>query len=311
MYPFNNDWTNSLFLSQDPVAIDSVMYDFLLAESNPCEGSQNYLHQSADPPLNVYDPENDGYYLSESLGVHEHWDTNENIFSSERYSGPSNDGIDYLAVVGGEELIVDAYGPYYGLINEPVQYNGYATGGFAPYTWDWDFGDGNSSDEQNPLYTYSTPDNYTITLTVTDQRGNTSYDYTWSWIQASNDPPDQPNIDGPIKGKPGTFYDYTFITNDPDGTEIWYYVDWGDNTNTGWLGPYLSGELITESHTWPTKGTYTIKCKAKDPYEAEGPWGELVVTMPRNKILQNTLYHILLEKFPNMFPILRHILGLL
>jgi len=28
MYPFNNDWTNSLFFSQDPIAIDSVMYDF-------------------------------------------------------------------------------------------------------------------------------------------------------------------------------------------------------------------------------------------------------------------------------------------
>ena len=42
MYPFNNDWTNSLFFSQDPVAIDSVMYDFLHAEgTNPCEGSQN------------------------------------------------------------------------------------------------------------------------------------------------------------------------------------------------------------------------------------------------------------------------------
>jgi len=102
MYPFNNDWTNSLFFSQDPVAMDSVMYDFLYTEgTNPCEESQNYLHQAAVPPANVYDPENDGVYLTKSLGVHEHWDPTVNIFSSDRYSGPAGHGIDFQAY--GEE----------------------------------------------------------------------------------------------------------------------------------------------------------------------------------------------------------------
>jgi len=104
MYPFNDDWTNSLFFSQDPVAIDSVMYDFLLTEgTNPTEGSQNYLHQAAVPAPNVYDPEHDGMYLSTSLGVHEHWDRTINIFSSERYSGISGNGIDYRAY--GQEFV--------------------------------------------------------------------------------------------------------------------------------------------------------------------------------------------------------------
>ena len=102
MYPFNNDWTNSLFFSQDPVALDSVLYDFLYSEgTNPCEGSQNYLHQAAEPPVNVYDPENDGIFLSGSLGIHEHWDTSVDIFSSERYSGSEGTGIDFVAI--GEE----------------------------------------------------------------------------------------------------------------------------------------------------------------------------------------------------------------
>ncbi len=102
MYPFNNDWTNSLFFSQDPVAIDSVMFDFLHTEgTNPCEGSQYYLHQSAVPNPNTYDPENDGIYLSESLGVHEHWNKSVDIFSSNRYGGPAGNGIDFVAI--GEE----------------------------------------------------------------------------------------------------------------------------------------------------------------------------------------------------------------
>jgi hypothetical protein len=104
MYPFNDDWTNSLFFSQDPVALDSVMYDFLLTEgTNPIEGSQNYLHQAAVPPENVYDPEGDGIYLSQSLGVHEHWDRTVDIFSSERYVGLSGNGIDYHT--SGEEFV--------------------------------------------------------------------------------------------------------------------------------------------------------------------------------------------------------------
>ena len=115
MYPFNNDWTNSLFFSQDPVAIDSVMYDFLHAEgTNPSEGSQNYLHQAAEPPSGVYDPEGDGIYLSTSLGVHEHWDKTVDIFSSNRYSGPSCKGIDFIAY--GEEYAHPAI-----IITKPVE----------------------------------------------------------------------------------------------------------------------------------------------------------------------------------------------
>jgi hypothetical protein len=99
MYPFNNDWTSSLFFSQDPVAIDSVMFDFLYTEGPaPIEGSQNYLHQAAEPPAHAYDPEGDGVYLEESLGVHEHWDTSVDIFSPDRYSGPEGGGIDFVAV---------------------------------------------------------------------------------------------------------------------------------------------------------------------------------------------------------------------
>jgi hypothetical protein len=118
MYPFNNDWTNSLFFSQDPVAIDSVMYDFLHTEgTNPCEGSQNYLHQSAEPLPNTYDPENDGIYLSESLGVHEHWNKSIDIFSPDRYSGPSDNGIDFIAVKDGQaEPSIDIATPRTGYV---------------------------------------------------------------------------------------------------------------------------------------------------------------------------------------------------
>lgn len=37
-----------------------------------------------------------------------------------------------------------------------------------PDTWFWDFGDGNTSTAQNPVHTYTSPGNFTVTLTVTD-----------------------------------------------------------------------------------------------------------------------------------------------
>ncbi len=85
MPPFNNDFPSSLFLSQDPVAIESVGFDFLLEEykNKPSSekypyisGVDDYLYQAADntywPTGITYDPEGDGTPL-QSLGVYEHW----------------------------------------------------------------------------------------------------------------------------------------------------------------------------------------------------------------------------------------------
>jgi sugar lactone lactonase YvrE len=92
MAPFNHDWPSSIFLSQDQVAVDSVAYDFLYTEldgshtptSDPYpeydyphySGTHDYLHEAAlipDPCSGAnYDPNDDGG-LTESLGVHEHW----------------------------------------------------------------------------------------------------------------------------------------------------------------------------------------------------------------------------------------------
>ncbi len=302
MYPFGNDWPSSIFFSQDNVAIDSVMYDFIHVERNgyPSEGAQNYLHEVANPPGNRYDPEGDGTYCTKSLGVHEHWDTNQDIFSSSRYSGPSNKGIDYIAIGGGLKAIAD--GPYYGLIDVPVQFNGSAFGGHPPYTYEWKFGDGNTSDKQNPIHTYSNPGNHTVTLTVIDDSSNTSNDTTWAWIQETNDPPDKPNINGPATGKKGTEYEYTINATDPDGNNIKYFVDWGDG-NTIWTNYNKSGTEIKLKHVWNKKGNYTIRSKTKDTFDEESNWSFFEVTMPKSqKKAYCPLFYKILQRIMQQYP---------
>ncbi len=124
-----------------------------------------------------------------------------------------------------------------------------------------------------------------------------------------NQPPGIPDIEGETNGYYGESYDYTFITTDPDGDDVWYFIEWGDESTSGWIGPYDSGEEAVVSHTWDDEDTYTIRAKAKDIFDAEGEWGTLEVTMPVNQ--HSYLFPLLqrlLERFPNMFPILRHLL---
>lgn len=112
----------------------------------------------------------------------------------------------------------------------------------------------------------------------------------------SNDAPDNPTIDGPMSGDVGTTYDYTFVTTDPNQDNVFYFIDWGDETNSGWIGPYQSGITLTRSHMWSKQGTYIIKAKAKDTNGMESDWGTLTVSMPLDQPQSNpspTQYNVL------------------
>jgi hypothetical protein len=47
------------------------------------------------------------------------------------------------------------------------------TGGFPPYSYEWDFGDGEISTDEAPTHAYKTDGNYTVSLTVIDDKGST------------------------------------------------------------------------------------------------------------------------------------------
>lgn len=92
-----------------------------------------------------------------------------------------------------------------------------------------------------------------------------------------NQPPNSPEITGPKCGDPGIEYDYTFKSDDSEGDNISYYIDWGDGENTGWLGPYTSGEEFTLSHIWSLEGEYELKVKAKDDIAGESQWSSKII----------------------------------
>ena len=132
-----------------------------------------------------------------------------------------------------------------------------------------------------------------------------------------NTKPDKPSTpSGSSSGKPKIEYTYTTTTTDANGHDIYYLFDWGDGTNSGWVGPYDSGDIGTAKHTWSSKGDYEIKVKAKDDPDGDGDlsdgdesiWSEtLPISLPKNKQTINLLLTPLFQKLMNRFPILKYL----
>jgi hypothetical protein len=101
---------------------------------------------------------------------------------------------------------------------------------------------------------------------------------------------------------------YTFKSIDPDGDNVSYYIDWGDDDFEDWFGPFESGEEIICNHSWCEKGSYNIRAKAKDIWGAESDWGTLDVIVSKNlniwifnwlnryQIMQQLLEYIIIIK---------------
>ncbi len=182
--------------------------------------------------------------------------------------------------------IANAGGLYFGDIGEQITFD--ASNSFDPeeniVSYNWDFGDGTNGTGVTTTHTYSQQGIYPVSLIVTDSEGKSGNDATWAGIEESIDSPNSPTITGPASGTPGVEYDYTFVTTDPNGDDVYYWVEWGTYYSLGgWIGPYASGEQITLSYTWNGKGTYSVRAKAKDVYDQESDWSYLEVSMPINQ----------------------------
>jgi hypothetical protein len=117
----------------------------------------------------------------------------------------------------------------------------------------------------------------------------------------TNHPPNTPDITGMEKGTPRTTYLYSFETTDSDNDSVYYFIDWGDNTTSGWLGPFDSGIKKTATHSWNEKGTYYIKIKAKDTADYESDWGLLKIQMPYDIKFFMRFADLLEHFFPRLF----------
>jgi hypothetical protein len=183
------------------------------------------------------------------------------------------------------------------------------------YLFDWD--DGNFSDWLGPyesgqsteaFHAWSDLGDYEVKVKARDIWGAVS-----DWSEplvitiSENQPPANPTIKGPSSGNGGKIYNFTFVSTDPEEHNIYYRIDWDDGSNTGWIGPYNSGEQIALNHSWNKKGEYLIKAWAKDIFEGESQQGNFRIkiltngkTLQKNLGYRNLLLIQILEKLMNI-----------
>jgi PKD repeat protein len=148
------------------------------------------------------------------------------------------------------DLIARAHGPYTGIPQSLISFRGSVTGGCPPYSWHWNFGDGNTSIQQNPSHAYRTVGNYTVTLTVIDNLSHFNSDYTSVEVTFEL----RANAHGPYNGTmriPVQFFG-NVTGGSPPYTWLW---DLGDGSTSTQQNP---------QHTYNTEGNYTILLTVND-----------------------------------------------
>ncbi len=102
--------------------------------------------------------------------------------------------------------------------------------------------------------------------------------------------------------------EYTFNAVDPNGDQVKYIIDWGDNqTETTAFNP--SGTDVIVPHTWNERDDYIIKAHAQDVNGLNGPESIKTITMPKNKAINTPLFlQRLFQRFPFFEKILNQIL---
>ena len=80
-------------------------------------------------------------------------------------------------------LTVNLYaGTSYARTNDNIGFSVNIQGGISPFSYQWDFGDGAKSVEAEPWHKYNASGDYTISVTVTDDKGNKAVDSRTSYI---------------------------------------------------------------------------------------------------------------------------------
>ena len=123
-------------------------------------------------------------------------------------------------------------------------------------SYNWDYGDQTAGSGQTPSHTYSDPGSYTVTLTVTDDRGGTATETTTVTV-TGNYSPTASFTAAPTTGEAPLPVDFDATSSyDPeDGTNVSYNWDYGDQT---------TGSGPTPSHTYTTPGTYPVTLTVTD-----------------------------------------------
>ncbi len=113
-----------------------------------------------------------------------------------------------------------------------------------------------------------------------------------------------PWIEGTFNGLYGI--EYMYCIRDTDyfpGNQLFAFFDWGDGSNSGWMGPYSPGEDICTNHTWKSPGLFHLVIYLKNETGFEYIW-RFATAMPKSRSINCDLISKIITKISIQFPIL-------
>jgi len=177
-------------------------------------------------------------------------------------SGTGGDGVGLVALVISVEStpapnqppVSVPGGPYTGTTGTPVAFNG--SGSYDPdgtiVSYTWEFGDGSLGNGATPSYAYAAAGSYTVSLTVTDDAGDSN---TMTTVANVNDPSPSnqmpvANAGGPYAAVVGDMISFDGSgSSDPDGTVVAWSWDFGDGS---------TGNGMSVQHTYSSPASYPV-----------------------------------------------------
>jgi len=126
----------------------------------------------------------------------------------------------------------------FGINGRQVNFVDKSTG--SPTSWLWDFGDGDTSTERNPIHVYGAAQQYTVMLTVSNAAGSNSASDV---VKIEADAPPVAKFTATVDGKQVNFVDQS------TGNPTRWSWDFGDGASSSAQNPI---------HTYAVAGTYTV-----------------------------------------------------
>ena len=159
-----------------------------------------------------------------------------------------------LEVYVASPIFADFEFDYDSCVAGPVQFFDRTIIGDNPITsWFWEFGDGETSDEQNPAHLYQDPGNHEVTLTVVDERGCQDFvNYIVNWFPA---PPVIIVEPSSFVGCPPASIDFVNLSS-PIDTTYDIFWDFGDGG---------TADEISPSYVFETPGIFDINIEITSP----------------------------------------------